>query len=272
MRSFHGKTAVVTGAASGLGRSLCQAIAGEGARVVAVDVNPEGLESTARAVRENGRDCVTFQADVSSAEEMGGLASMVRERYGAVDLLVCAAGVGIGGRVHEFDLEYWELAMGVNLWGNIYALNLFLPGMVKRRQGHIVSIASGGGLFAIPNAAPYISAKYALVGLYEAAGIELEKYGIKVTVACPTWMNTGFFKNSKVKATVESDRLRLKAVGWCYEHLAMGPEKAAAKVMKGIKRDRPLVLIGKETYATYYIKRFSHTLYRTIMKAAARFF
>lgn len=271
MYSLDRKVTVITGAASGLGKSLAFQAAGEGARVIAVDMDEEGLREAASVAQRNGRDCEPFKADVSSLEEMQALADMVHSKYGHVDLLILAAGVGVGGRCHEFALDDWRVAIDVNIWGNVYGLHCFLPAMVERGEGHIVSISSGGGLFGLPHTVPYTASKFALVGMYESLGVEVAKCGIGVTTVCPTWMKTRFLDSSVVTVKDRRDEKRVLAAKWLYRHFAIEPQDAARKVVRAVKREKPLLLIGRETYLTYYLKVFFPGLYRRIMSFVSRF-
>ena len=254
MKTFEGKVALVTGAASGLGRALCLAAAAEGATVIAVDINGDGAGETAAAIEEQGFSCTARQADVSSRQDMESLAASVLSEFGHVDILVGTAGVGVGGRVEMLKLEDWELAVGVNLWGNIHGVHYFLPRMIERGEGHIVAVSSIGGLVPLPGNCPYATAKFALVGMFESLRFDLAKYGIGVTTVCPGAMRTGFFEHLKVRAD-ERDQKMIRYMRWIWERLSMAPDRAAGKVMEGIKRNRPLLLIGKEAHVAYTIRR-----------------
>jgi NAD(P)-dependent dehydrogenase (short-subunit alcohol dehydrogenase family) len=272
VESFRGKTALVTGAGSGLGRALCLAIAREGARVIAVDIDGETARETADSIEGLGMSCTALKADVSSEDDMRSLAGRVLSESGRVDLLVNTAGVGIGGRIESLTLEDWKLAIGVNLWGSVYGIHYFLPRMIEEGEGHIVSVSSVSGLVGLPNTAPYAAAKHALVGLCESLRFDLAKHGIGVTVVCPGGIRTGFFDHMTVRTQGERDEKYVRFVRWIWERFSMSPEKAALKVIGGIKRNKPLLLMGIETYLVYFLKRLFPRLYCGIMEFISKRF
>lgn len=272
MESFEGKVALITGAASGLGKALCLALAGEGARVIAVDIDGEGAGETARSIVGQGMDCLSLRTDVSKKEEMESLAVDVLSRYGRVDLLMNVAGVGIGGSVDLLTLDDWEFSLAVNTWSNIYGVHYFLPRMIETGGGHIVTVSSIGGLVPLPTAASYAVAKFALVGMFGSLRFDLAKHNVGVTVVCPGGMRTGFFYHFQRRFDEERDRKVLRLLDWAWKALAQSPEKVVAKTILGIKRNRPLVITGKEAYLSYYLYRLSPRLYFRINELLSRWF
>ncbi|HVF41820.1 MAG TPA: SDR family NAD(P)-dependent oxidoreductase [Pyrinomonadaceae bacterium] len=193
MREFKGKVAVVTGAASGIGRGLAEACAREGMRVVLADVEETSLAQTERELRDAGAEAVAVLTDVSKADDVEALASRTLEAFGAAHLLFNNAGVGAGTTVWESTLEDWQWTLGVNLWGVIHGVRTFVPLML--RQGdecHIVNTASMAGLVSGPALGVYKVTKHAVVSLSETLCCELAvmKANVKVSVLCPAGVNT----------------------------------------------------------------------------------
>ena len=197
--------AVVTGAASGLGREFCFELARRGARIVASDIDGAGLEETLRKVTDGVRngsspEVHAVRCDVSKVADVERLASEADRLLGGVDVLVNNAGVVAGGRVGDVPIADWEWVLGVNLWGVIHGCHVFAPRMRKQRSGHIVNVASSAGLVSFPWWAPYCVSKYGVVALSEALHGELAQEGVTVTVLCPGFFRSGIQKKGRVSA------------------------------------------------------------------------
>jgi NAD(P)-dependent dehydrogenase (short-subunit alcohol dehydrogenase family) len=197
---LHGKVAVVTGAASGIGLALCEAFAAEGLRIAMADVDPAGLDAAAeRLAGDTGAEVLAVPTDVMNWDEVAALEGRVVDRFGAVHVLCNNAGVQLPGVTWEFTREEWTWVLGVNLGGVVHGIEAFVPGMVERgERGHIVNTASIGGLVAFPGLAPYTAAKYAVVGLSECLEHDLrtQNVPISVSVLCPGPVLSSLRENS----------------------------------------------------------------------------
>ncbi len=197
--------AVVTGAAGGLGRAFCLELVKRGARIVASDIDPAGLEETIRKVTDGARDGTSAEVhavrcDVSKLDDVERLATEAERLLGGVDVLVNNAGVVAGGRVGDIPIADWEWVLGVNLWGVIHGCHVFAPRMRKQRAGHIVNVASSAGLVSFPWWAPYCVSKYGVVALSESLHGELAQDGVSVTVLCPGFFRSGIQQKGRVTA------------------------------------------------------------------------
>lgn len=193
MREFQGKVAVVTGAASGIGRALADRCASEGMKVVLADVDEQALAAAQDELRAAGADVRAVRTDVSRAEDVEALARQTLDAFGAVHLLCNNAGVGGGTSAWESTLADWEWVLGVNLWGVIHGVRTFVPLMLQQdSEGHIVNTASIAGLISGPGLAVYKVSKFGVVTLSETLYHELGLRGakIKVSVLCPGWVQT----------------------------------------------------------------------------------
>jgi NAD(P)-dependent dehydrogenase (short-subunit alcohol dehydrogenase family) len=194
MKVFKDRVAVVTGAASGIGRGLADRFAAEGMRVVLADVEQVALEHAERVMTDAGANVFAVRADVSDAAQVDALADSVMDRFGAVHVLCNNAGVGGGGLVWEQSLEDWQWVLGVNLWGVINGVRAFVPRMLKGgEEGHIVNTASMAGLLAGPGMGSYNVTKFGVVALSETLHHELAMASggkIKVSVLCPGFVDT----------------------------------------------------------------------------------
>ncbi len=194
MKEFEGKVAVVTGAASGIGRAMAERFAAEGMKVVLADVEEEALSEAEGALKAKGATALAVPTDVSKAGDMEALAHKTIDAFGAVHVLCNNAGVGPpGGPLWERSVADWQWILGVNLWGVIHGVRVFVPIMrAQDTEGHIVNTASAAGLVSPPWMGIYNVTKHAIVTLSETLHHELALTGtkIKVSVLCPAWVNT----------------------------------------------------------------------------------
>jgi NAD(P)-dependent dehydrogenase (short-subunit alcohol dehydrogenase family) len=258
MRDLKGNTALVTGAASGLGRELALALGREGAIVLLVDINAAELTQTAESLDRMGADRRTYAVDVSDREGVAGLAARVEEEFGGLDVLINNAGVFVWADVVDTTLEDWDWTVGVNLWGPILTINAFLPRMIRRRSGHIVNVASAGGLVTMPTLGAYSTTKFGLVGLTETLQHELKPHNITVTLVCPGNIRTPIIDHVKVRG-YDREKLTRASYGLMPR---MAPGKAASIILAGVKHDRAMVILTPLAHLLYYVKRLSPHLYR----------
>ncbi len=200
MKHFRDKVAVITGSAGGIGRGLAERCVMEGMQVVLADIEEEALRDTETYLKEKGGDVIAAVTDVSRPEQMQRLADLTVETYGGVHLLCNNAGVAAGGLVREHTLADWEWVIGVNLWGVIYGVHVFLPIMLKQdAECHIVNTASIEGLWSRIRGASYQVTKHGVVALSEVLKMEMtfEETKVGVSVLCPGAVNTGIINSSR---------------------------------------------------------------------------
>jgi len=193
LQSFAHKTAVVTGAGSGLGRALAYALAAEGARLVLADINPDDLAATEEGLRAAGADCTSCVTDVAWAGSVDTLAERAQAHYGPVHLLFNNAGVALAGPVWESSEADWQWLIGVNLMGIVHGIRSFVPAMIAHGQSaHIVNTASVAGLITPPGFSAYTVTKHAAVALSEVLYQDLKARTtqVGVSVLCPAYFPT----------------------------------------------------------------------------------
>jgi NAD(P)-dependent dehydrogenase (short-subunit alcohol dehydrogenase family) len=193
VRDLGGRIAVVTGAASGIGRELALACAAEGAHVALADVDEKGLAETARLLPP-GCESIQARCDVTKAGDLEALAARTYERWGAAHLVFNNAGVAVAGPVWSAPLDEWKWVLDVNLMGVVHGIRAFVPRMLEAgAEGHVVNTASVAGLLSVPGSGVYCASKHAVVSLSECLFHDLRaaRSAIGVSVLCPAWVATG---------------------------------------------------------------------------------
>jgi NADP-dependent 3-hydroxy acid dehydrogenase YdfG len=208
MQAFEGKVAVISGAASGIGRALANRCAREGMKVVLADIEEAALTQAARELDAAGADVLAVRTDVSKASDVEALANETLEAFGAVHLLFNNAGVIKGGLLWEHDLADWEWIIDVNLWGIIHSVRVFVPIMLTQDVAcHMVNTASIAGLIAPPNSGIYNVTKFGIVAITETLYRELAERDakLKVSVLCPSHVRTRIHDAERNRPSVYRD-------------------------------------------------------------------
>ncbi len=257
MTSLAGRTALVTGAASGIGRATALAFGRLGADLVICDIDGAKLEEAAAELRKLGREVFAETLDVADAAQMERFAEAVHGRVEAVDILMNNAGVAIGGRFLDTSLEDWDWILGINLKGVVHGCHYFIPRMLQRgRGGHVVNVSSAAGYSAASVLAAYNATKFAVLGLSEALWDELKPQGISVTAVCPGIIDTPITRSARLVGEMDTSDRREEMVG-TYRRRGYSPERVAANIVKAMQRDRLVAPISPEAWALYYGKRFA---------------
>ena len=231
MRSLRGRTAVVTGAASGIGRALAHRLARAGMRLVLADVDRPRL----RAVAAEIPGALAVRADVSRFADVEALAAKAYARFGAVHLLCNNAGIADGGPIWEVPLQRFRRVLAVNLWGAIHGCRAFVPRMLAQGEpGHVLNTASMAGLVTAPLAGAYGVSKHGVVALSEALAqdLVLRRAPIGVSVLCPGWTATRLLASAP---TVDPVVRALVAHG-------LSPDAVAAQAVRAVRENRFYVL------------------------------
>jgi NAD(P)-dependent dehydrogenase (short-subunit alcohol dehydrogenase family) len=254
---LSGKTALVTGAASGIGRATALAFARRGADLFLCDLDESGLAETERMAQEFGRDVFSARVDVAKRDEMKTLATAVHERTDAVDILMNNAGVAIGGGFLDTSDEDWDWIVGINLMGVVNGCRCFVPAMVRAgRGGHVVNLSSLAGYVATEALSAYATTKFAVLGLSEALRDELARHRIGVTAVCPGIIDTPITRNARLRGAVDNPEAREQMVG-TYQRRGYGPDRVAENILKAIASNRGVAPISPESWIGYYLKRFA---------------
>jgi NAD(P)-dependent dehydrogenase (short-subunit alcohol dehydrogenase family) len=200
MQELHGKVAVITGGASGIGFATAERLAAEGMKIVIADVEPGALEAAVKKLESGGAAVLGVRTDVSKADEVERLAQKTLERFGSVHVVFNNAGVAVTGEAWENSLADWEWVLGVNLWGVIHGIRTFVPILLRQNEpAHVVSTASMAGLTSNPGMAVYNVTKHAVVTLSETLHHDLALRGspVKASVLCPGFINTRIMDSAR---------------------------------------------------------------------------
>jgi NAD(P)-dependent dehydrogenase (short-subunit alcohol dehydrogenase family) len=244
---LHGKTAFITGGASGIGFATAKALVRGGARVALGDLNADELGRAAEELRGMQAQVSTHQLDVRDRAAMHDAAAKVERDWGAVHILFNNAGLGAGGTMQTTSPEEWDLCIGVNLNGVYNGIHAFVPAMIAHGLGgHVVSTASMSGLLPSAGLGPYTASKFAVVGLSECLRMDLEPHGIGVSVLCPGFVRTGLHETnarhaprppSDDPASVEARRRLDKALA-----NGVDPDEVGQAVAAGILANTPWII------------------------------
>jgi NAD(P)-dependent dehydrogenase (short-subunit alcohol dehydrogenase family) len=243
VRDLRSKTTIVTGAASGIGRALAIRLAEEGARGILVDLNEQGLEETRQRVEEAEGEANPYRVDVSDRRAVEEFGEAVIRDHGAVDILINNAGVLLAdASVEATRYEDLSWILDTNLWGTIHMTKTFLPHLRTRPEAHIVNMSSMLGLMAYPLQAGYCTTKFAVRGFTETLRLELADTDVRVTLVLPGGVRTNLVRNARgVEPGQRENEER------AFESVARTiPERAADQIVKGITRNKPRLLIGRD--------------------------
>ena len=264
-----GRTVLVTGAGSGIGRETALLSATRGANLVICDVDEGGLAQTEAAARAKGRDVLSQKVDVADREQMQAFSETVAGSVGAVDLLVNNAGVGLAAGLLDTTLEDWDWIVGINVMGVVHGCHFFVPPMVARGSGHVANLASLAALNPTPALVAYSMTKAAVLGLSEALREELHPHGVGVTAICPGIINTPITRNARARGDADNPETRDRLVKF-YERRNYGPERVAVNILKAVERGRIVAPVAAEAWVGYGMKRLSPRLTGWSQRRAAR--
>ncbi len=204
--SLAGKIALVTGGGRGIGRAIGLALAGAGAAVAVAARTRDQVRAVAQECTALGAKSLALELDVTDQDAVRDGVQRIESELGPVEILINNAGIALSSKFTEIELDLWEQHLKVNLTGAYLAARAVLPGMLARRWGRIINIASTAGLQGTPYVAPYVASKHGLVGLTRSLALEVAKRGITVNAICPGFVNTEMTRESARRITGKTGR------------------------------------------------------------------
>lgn len=260
MDDFKDKIAIVTGAASGIGRALCKEMSKKDAVVIAADINIEGAKEVTSGITEDGGQAISAYLDVSQSGDVTNLVNKTANEYGRIDYIFNNAGIAVIGEVRDLSLEHWQKVIKVNLMGVIYGTIAAYPLMVKQGFGHIVNIASLAGLIPSPIEIPYAATKSAVVGLSTSLRNEGDDLGVKVSVVCPGFVDTGIYDTLQI---LKADREEFRAM---IPFKMMDVNKAAQYILKQVIRNKAVITFPFHADILWWLYRVHPALLKPLSR------
>lgn len=268
---LDGKVAVVTGAASGIGRALAIGLAGRGARLALSDIDEVGLAATAQMVSSTGSDVSTHRVDVADREQVFAWSNDVASRHGVINVLVNNAGVAMSAAVVDQRIEDFTWLMNINFWGVVHGTDAFLPHLQASSAGHVVNISSVFGLMSIPSQSAYNASKFAVRGYSDTLRMELEMMNapVSVTTVHPGGIKTSIARNARQLTRTSTGNTDL--ADRFEKHLARTrPEVAAEQILRAVERNRRRALIGPDAPLFDLASRLPSAISQRLTMATAR--
>jgi NAD(P)-dependent dehydrogenase (short-subunit alcohol dehydrogenase family) len=250
MKSIRGKRALITGAASGIGREIALRLALEGADLWLLDVDLAGLQEVVRDAQVCGGEAIARRCDLSEPAEISAALAEMLAAWGAIDILVNNAGVAYYGPTEKMTSRQWDWLLAINLLAPIQIIRELLPVLLERPEAHVLNVCSVAGLVAGPRSAAYHVSKFGLVGFTESLRAEYGRRGVGVTALCPGPVLTNLYKS----AVSGSKR---KPVPMPPSWLSATPAHIADVAVRAIRKDRRLVVITPVAHALFNAKRFA---------------
>lgn len=251
MRQIRGKWAVVTGAASGIGRAISLKLADEGANLFLVDRDRERLLETVAESQRRKVQAIPVICDLTSSAEISEcVGTCLKSCHGGIDILVNCAGIAYYGPMIQMPADEWNRLLAVNLHAPIQFTREFLPTLLNRMESHVVNVSSMFGFVGYQRWVAYSTSKFGLLGFSEALRAEFSREGLGVTALCPGCVDTRFYESTtcghKGRQTRKPPRFILTT-----------PEAVARKTVRAIRRNKPLVIVTPLAHLLYYAKRFA---------------
>jgi len=254
MKFFMGKIAVVTGGASGIGLALCDELGARGSVVVVADINMEGAQRVASGICRRGGRAYAKHVDVSDKNSVDSLIDNTFAEHQRLDYMFNNAGISVTGDARDLRLDHWRRVIDVNLWGVIYGTTAAYAIMIGQGAGHIVNTASMAGLIAFPTNIPYSTTKHAVVGLSQSLRAEAADLGIKVSVVCPGYIQSGIYQAATM---LNVPRERVLAM---IPFRLMDTAQAARRILHGVARNQAVIVFPSHARFLWWLYRLNASL------------
>jgi len=273
MNTFDGRVAAITGAGSGIGRALAEALASRGAHLALADIDEDGLAETVARCEGRGVKITSVTLDVADRDAVYAWADQVVEEHGRVNLIFNNAGVALGATVASMSDADFEWLMDINFWGVVHGTRAFLPHLTSSGEGHVVNLSSVFGLVSIPSQSAYNAAKFAVRGFTDALRIELEIEGspVSATTIHPGGIKTNIARRARLDPSISAYGTQPDQVGKDFDKLARTtPEKAADQILAAVAANKRRALIGPDAVVFDLVSRLPAGFYQRILVAGSK--
>lgn len=258
MEHFKNKVVIITGGASGIGRALAEMVSANKTTIVIVaDINFEGAKQVALNITSNGGHARAVRLDATKAQDLHLTISEIIKEYGKLDYIFNLVGIGIKGEMQDILIEHWKHILNVNLWSIIYGTIAAYKVMLKQGFGHIINMGSAVGLVPAAPGVPYSAAKFAIVGLSTSLRIEAARYGVKVSVVCPGFVRTNFYKS---KINVKKNHREDNDEYWSSRKM-INPVDCARKILKGVVLNKSIIYVTTLAYISSWFYRLTPSFF-----------
>jgi short-subunit dehydrogenase len=268
MTAIRGASAAVTGAASGIGRALAIELAARGCDLALADRDEAGLQTVAAEIGRTGPQKVSVhRVDVSEVDEIADFARAATATHPGLNIVVNNAGVALLGQFSEIDQAQMDWLMNINFWGVVHSTRAFLPHLASQREAHIVNLSSIFGIVAPPGQTAYAAAKFAVRGFSEALRHELQKAEspVRLSVVHPGGIQTNIVRNSRAGVGVTDNERRAQSIERFDAMAKTTAKDAALRIIKGIEKNQPRILIGGDARFMDLLQRFRPATYWDVM-------
>lgn len=252
MDIYKGKVAVITGAASGIGKCLGEKLAAYGAHVVLSDINQAGLEKVLKEIAAQGGIVSGEVLDVADYEAFKAHLNGVVASMGRIDYIFNNAGIAIAAEFQDMTLEDWNKVIDINLHGVFHGSILAYKQMVKQGFGHIVNLSSIEGIIPFPTTGSYVATKYAVLGMTQGMWVEGRSLGVKTSAVCPGYIRTNIFDAAKM---VNIDRASITDQYKLMEKMGVSPEQCVDVILKGVAKDKSIIPVTTMAHVIWRMAR-----------------
>jgi len=266
MTAIRGAAVAVTGAAGGIGRALTLELAARGADLALADRDETGLKAVAAEIG-TGRKVTTHRVDVGEPGEIAAFAQAAIAEHPSLNIVVNNAGVALLGGFGEIDQSQMDWLMNINFWGVVHSTRAFLPHLATRPEAHIVNLSSIFGIIGPPGQTAYAASKFAVRGFSESLRHELQMAGspVRLSVVHPGGVATNIARNSRTGSGVADNARRLETIERFDRVAKTSPQAAALRIIDGIEKDQPRILIGSDARMMDLLQRFRPGTYWAVL-------
>jgi short-subunit dehydrogenase len=266
MTAIPGAAAAVTGAASGIGRALALELAARGADLALADRDQAGLASVAAKLGSKQK-VTTHRIDVGDPADVKAFAQAAIAAHPSLNIVINNAGVALMGQFSEIDQSQMEWLMNINFWGTVHATRAFLPHLALRPEAHIVNVSSIFGIIGPPGQTAYSASKFAVRGFSESLRHELQTAGspVRLSVVHPGGIATNIARNSRLGSLMTDNGRRAEAIERFDQIAKTTPAQAAQRIIAGIEKNQPRILIGSDARLMDLLQRFRPATYWAVL-------